>query len=532
MIFVRGNWFFILLVLVVTVFMCKPYLYAVQQDNYRASEVMKARKLRAALAIDLLCAAVFAAIYVGVYFVQSRAFWGFLIVTFFFVAEIALYFVEEMPDKKKPFKFTRRAVRTYAAEVLTVTAAFTAALAHLNYVAEGSYWRYVLFFFLPLTFPMIFIAVLCIVNVFERANNRRYERMTRKTLNSFDGLIKIGITGSYGKTSVKNFLAEMLSKKYRVLATPESYNTPMGIAKTVSKLDASYGVFIAEMGARRVGDIKRLMKIVRPEIGVLTGINEQHIATFKSFDNIKREKLRVITMLSGEGFAAAADSIKPIVEEYQEKYLIRTPVYAGFDETDEVYASDVGVAENGSVFNLHFGDKTYVAATRLLGEHNIQNLLLAAATAYYLGVSPENIVAAISSIEAVPHRLHLTVANGIKIIDDTFNSNPDGARCALEVLSLFAGRKVVVTPGLVELGGREREENRKLGTELASVADMVILIGEARTEPVKRGLLDAGFAGKTAVYSSLSEAQAAFKDVLHLGDVLLLLNDLPDIYDE
>lgn len=531
MILVRGNWFFIVLMLLTYIFMSRPYLYVAQQDNYRVATVFKSKKLRLAFLIDLLTTVVFAAAFVGFSFVHSRAFWGFFVIMFYFIAEIVLYFVEEIPDKKKPMRYTRRVVRAMVLISLICTAVGTAALMHVNYAAEESYWRYVIFFLMPPLFPLQFVAVLSVINAFERLNNFRYERRAKAILLN-PLLCKIGITGSYGKTSVKNYLAEMLSAKFRVLATPESYNTPMGIALTAAKLNDSHDVFIAEMGARRSGDIKKLMKIVNPQIGVLTGVNEQHIGTFKTFDNIKKEKLRVVTMLKGESEGFASDSTREFFEEYQENNLIRMPVFAGFDPYDDVYAGEIGATETGSVFNLYFRGVPYVAHTKLLGTHNVQNLTLAASVAFSLGITPEQITAKIAGIEPVPHRLHLISGNGIKIIDDTFNGNPDGARCALEVLSLFSGRKVVVTPGLVELGDREREENRRLGNELAKVASLVVLIGEARTEPISKGLSEAGYCGKTVTFSSLAEAQAAFKDMLHIGDVLLLLNDLPDIYSE
>lgn len=480
--------------------------------------------------MDLLCVGIFAGIYIGLSFLQSRIFWGFLDAMFFFIAEITLYFAEEMPEKKKPMRYTKRAVRALVALVTVNSTLIMLTLFHLNAVVSDAYFRYSSIFAFPIFYPLTFAITMAVVNVFERMNNRRYERRTKKILAEYPHLIKIGITGSYGKTSVKNYLAHILGGEYKVLASPESYNTPMGIAKTVSALDGSYDVLIAEMGARRVGDIKKLMKIVSPEIGVLTGINDQHLETFGSMENLVREKTRVINMLPDTGAGFATDGVKKIF--FTSKKQTKTPYFAGFDEEDGVYASDIAVTNDGSVFNLHFGEDVYATKTTLLGVHNVENLVLASAVAYYLGVPPAVIVTRISTVVAVPHRLQLIRGNGIRIIDDTFNSNPNGARCALDVLSGFEGRRIVVTPGLVELGKREREENRELGRYTAERADVVVLIGGQRAEDVARGLRDEDFRGEIYRYETLEDAKNDFGIILRPRDNLLLLNDLPDVYEE
>ncbi|MCQ2603120.1 MAG: UDP-N-acetylmuramoyl-tripeptide--D-alanyl-D-alanine ligase, partial [Clostridia bacterium] len=434
--------------------------------------------MRLAYLLDIVTSAIFGGIYVGCYFLQSSAFWGFLAVTFFFISEIVLYFMEEIPDKKKPMRYTKRLVRGYVAVVIVVSSVFTVLLTRINFLIAGSYWRYSIFFGYTITFPLLFIVVMFVVNIFEKLNNYRYERRTKNTLYS-SSVKKIAITGSFGKTSVKNCLNIILSTKYRVLATPESYNTPMGIAKTVNTLDGSYDIFLAEMGARRKGDIKKLMKIINPDITVLTGINEQHLKTFKTFENIKAEKLKAVTMLRPDGFSVVSDKIKDYVEEIENKKNVRySIIYSGISPECDVYANEIGLTDYGCVFNLYFDGVPYVAKTKLLGKHNVENIALASAVAYEIGLTPDEIVAGIAKIQPVEHRLHLIHSDGIKIIDDTFNSNPDGARIALETLSLFDGRKIVVTPGLVELGSRESEENRILGEEIAIYCDIAILIGK------------------------------------------------------
>ncbi len=526
MTFLRGDWFYILLVALDAFFMSRPYLYAIQQDNYRISEIFKSRRLRFVFLFDVIAVVLFMGIYFACYFLGSRAFWGFLSVLFFFISEFAMYFMEDLPTRKKPLRYTKRAVRCMIFVTLFATAVCTVAFGVLNAALENSYIRYVVLFLYPLAYPLLFMMGASVINAFERLNNKRYMRRTARRLDRAD-LLKIAITGSYGKTSVKNFLNAMLSKKFNVLATPESYNTPMGISKTVNELDETTDIFIAEMGARRVGDIRTLMKMVRPKLSVLTGINNQHLETFKTKENIVKEKLRVLDV---EG-AIVNSSLKTTIEQANLKRKPRI-IYAGFDESADISAKNLSVCEVGSAFDLIIGDKQYPAFTRLIGKNNIEDVLLAAAMAFTVGVEPLLIVQAIEELEPVPHRMELIVGNGIKIIDDSFNSNPDGAERALETLEMFEARKVVLTPGLVELGNEEREENYRLGRKIGEVADLVLLVGVKRTDIIRRGLQDSGYGGEIHIYDKLSSAEEDFKNRLHLGDVLLILNDLPDIYDE
>lgn len=527
----RGDWFYVLMVALDAFFMTRPYLYVIQQDNYRVGEIFKSRRLAFAYIFDICAVSVFMAIWFAFYFFSSRAFWGFATVLFFFIAEFAMYFMEDLPKRKKPLKYTKRAVRCLLFVTAFSTAAVICAFAAATANMTQNYLRYLVLFCFPLTFPVLFLAGSSIINVFERLNNARYVRRAAKQLAARKDLVKVAITGSCGKTSVKNFLHAMLATKYNVLSTPASYNTPMGISKTVRSLDATYDVFIAEFGARRMGDIRKLMKMVNPSYTILTGINSQHLETFGSEENIAREKCRILDV-GAAGICVVNSKLRAKAENALAKLKQRpVVVYAGVDE-GECLAKDVAMSEAGTSFTLTFGEGEFPITTALIGRHNIENIAMAAAMAHALGVEIPLILAAIEDIEPVPHRMQLIQGNGMLIIDDSFNSNPDGARSALDTLAMFARRKVVLTPGLVELGGREREENYALGQKIAEVADLVLLVGATRTDPIRRGLLDGGFGGEIHIYDSLAGAEGDFQNRLRSGDALLILNDLPDIYDD
>ena len=520
----KGDWVLIFLVTVMSAVISKPYMYVIQQDNYRLKELLYSKRIKSSYVTDVFTSALFSGIFVWVCISEADHVWCFLILTFSLLTECLLYFTLD-GAQKKPLRYTPRAIRATIFVVMVVMGAVLTI-----HFAPAEFWgaypklRYLVYSTFPIFYPLIFVIALSAINVFERLNNWRYELKTKKILQSSNA-VKIAITGSFGKTSVKNYLNELLSIKYNVLATPASFNTPMGISKTVKGLDVSHQVFIAEMGARRVNDIKRLMKIISPDIGILTGLNAQHIQTFKTEQNIVHEKLHVVDMLKKDGFCvinSAVSKNKNATINSQAEV-----VFAGLD--GEVFVSDVRPFVHGTSFCLHFQDRTYNAFTGLLGTHNVENLALASAVAYRLGVPEDLIVDKIASICPVEHRLQLIESGGIKIIDDTFNSNPDGARLALETLESFEGRKVVVTPGLVELGEVEIHENKILGANVARVADVAVLIGK-RAKYIEEGM--EGFNGKVLHFDSLKQAQKSFKDFLSTGDVVLLLNDLPDIYED
>ena len=351
------------------------------------------------------------------------------------------------------------------------------------------------------------------------------------------GLQVVGITGSFGKTSTKFITSTVLEEAFVVQNTPSSYNTPMGLSKVINnELDEKDEIFLAELGAKEPGEIAEVAELVQPSIGIITAIGPTHMHLFKTIENIQKTKYELIEALADDDIAIFNydnDYVKPLADKTKK----RTIRYGMEDmEKLDVYAKDIAVHERGSSFTLGFKDKgEVVAETKLLGKHNISNLLAAASVGYVLGMEPELVARGIGKVEPVEHRLNIVDGGtGIIVIDDAFNSNPVGARAALDVLSQFEkGKKIIVTPGMVELGDMEEEENYKLGKEIGKVCDVAILVGKKRTAPIQKGLMDAGFsADKMIVTKNLDEATASLGHVAVVGDVVLFENDLPDSYDE
>ncbi|EFI41516.1 UDP-N-acetylmuramoyl-tripeptide--D-alanyl-D-alanine ligase [Peptoniphilus sp. oral taxon 386] len=347
----------------------------------------------------------------------------------------------------------------------------------------------------------------------------------------------LGITGSFGKTSVKFISNTILSEGLRVKNTPSSFNTPMGLSKIINnELENTTEVFIAELGAKKRGEIEEVAALVQPNIGIITAIGPTHMHLFKTIDNIQNTKYELIEMLPENGVAIFNydnDYVKPLADKTE----IKTIRYGIKDvEKLDVYATDISVDEMGSKFILHIRELGEIECeSKLLGVHNISNLLAAASSAYILGLSLEQIANGMKKVEPVEHRLNIVNSNsGVIVIDDAFNSNPIGFRAALDVISEFKdGRKIIITPGMVELGDMEEEENYKIGFEIAKTCDFVILVGKKRTAPIYRGLEDAKYNLENVFrVNSLNEATQVLGHLSAPKDVVLFENDLPDNYSE
>ena len=464
--------------------------------------------------------------------VEAGSFIGFISYFMF----LFLYIKSESAvNAKIPLRKTRRLITlcvTYTILLALSTFLLIILFNYLAYILQNemlAIMRYALICGMPILLPYILYLAFCINQPFETFIKRKYLKRTAQKLDNAN-LIKIGITGSYGKTSVKEILKTILSVKYRVLASPASYNTSMGICLTVNGLDNTHDVLIAEMGARNVGDIKVLADLVKPKYAILTGVNNQHLESFKSYENILKAKNELFESLPSDGvgfFSADNEGAKILYEKCdKEKY------FAGISGGD-VCAENLKINENGTDFTLKIqGEKPINCTTGLLGKHSISNICLAVSLAHKLGLTPKEIALGINRIQTVNHRLELVPNNkGIVLIDDSYNSNEDGIKSAMEVLDTFKGRKIVLTPGLVELGKRENIANFEFGKTLAKHADMVIVIGKHNAEMIIQGLLDGGMNRENVMFAkTLNKGNVLLNGILKKGDVVLFENDLPDNY--
>lgn len=386
---------------------------------------------------------------------------------------------------------------------------------------------------LAIYMPYLFIFPLALItSPIEELIKKKYENEARQILEEDKRLIRIGITGSYGKTSTKNIVYDIISENKLTLITPASYNTPMGITRTIREmLKPIHEVFVCEMGADKVGDITYLMDMVRPQFGVVTSIGPQHLNTFHSMDNIIYEKMQEIEMLPRKGVGFIN-----LDNEYIANYKIRNNVKivsVGIEnENADLVAKKVKYSKNGSSFSVKIGRKNYNFTTSLLGKHNITNILIGIGIAMELGIDIEDIVKNVKKINQVEHRLEVKKINGFTFIDDAFNSNPVGSKMALDVLSMMDKQRVIVTPGMIDLGEKEDEINREFGAYMKGRADKVILVGEKQTRMIMEGLIESGFNKEDITVTE--NVRQAFDQVYRnftAKDTILLENDLPDAFN-
>jgi UDP-N-acetylmuramoyl-tripeptide--D-alanyl-D-alanine ligase len=381
--------------------------------------------------------------------------------------------------------------------------------------------------------------VLCAANLalapVQRRINGRFEAAARARLAAVAPEV-IAITGSYGKTTTKVCVGAVLSQAMETLITPASFNSQLGVVRTINEhLEDRHRAFVVEMGMYRAGDIAQLCELVHPRIGVLTAIGPMHLERMGTIEAIAQAKGELARALPPDG-RLIANADDPRVAAIAAATDVDTILY-GVDSPDAlVRAEAIEIADGQTRFTLVIGERRVPARAGLLGSHNVSNLLAAAGVGHALGMSPEQIARGLARVVAPEHRLQ-PIPNpraGIVVIDDAYNANPAGAAAALEVLHDHpAQRRILVTPGMVELGDEEAALNVRFGRQAARVCDHVILVGPVRTRPIAAGLRAEGFdPAQITVVADITAATEALRGLTRSGDVILFENDLPDMYAE
>lgn len=367
----------------------------------------------------------------------------------------------------------------------------------------------------------------------EKIINNRYIADARRILASMPRLKIIGITGSYGKTSTKHYLHRILSEKYDTMMTPGSFNTTLGVVRTVREYLKPYNeVFIVEMGAKQPGDVREIAELVHPQVGIVTAVGPQHLESFKTIECVQTTKFELVDALPPDGLAIVNNDFEYIANRWVDN--VRTQRYGVKATGADWSVTSIDYTPSGSSFTLSSPEgRELNFTTRLVGECNISNLAAAIICAIHLEVPEDKIRYAVDRIEQVEHRLNLKrTAGGVNIIDDAYNSNPIGSAMALDVLSrLKTGRRIVVTPGMIELGDRQEELNREFGKKIAAAADVAIIVNEYNREAIRDGALEGGMdAADVKCVDSFAEAQRLLATMLSRGDTVLYENDLPDTF--
>ncbi len=436
-----------------------------------------------------------------------------------------IYILLDMAKKptveKKPLVVTDRVKRLFVTECVISGVIVLAGLFVPRWIAP------ILLFLAAFIAPITVMAANLINAPIEKSIRKSFVDKAVKKLEGMHDLKVIGITGSYGKTSVKNYVTALLSEKYATLMTPHSYNTTLGVVRTVNEqLSPMHEVFVVEMGARNIGDIKEICDLVKPESGIVTSVGPQHLETFKSQENITKTKYELLDSVAGGKKFVNYDNEIIRGQERQEN----TITYGTTSDCD-YWAKDIKSTPSGSEFTLVTPSCEARLKTKLLGLHNVINLTGSCAVAMEYGVDIDSIKIAMRRIDSVEHRLEIKKQPDCTIIDDAYNSNPEGAKSALETLRGFEGCRIVITPGMVELGAKEEEENEKLGAICAECADYAIFVGEKQCPTLKRGADSVRPDDERIMCAKdIYEAFSLMRSIDAENKIVLLENDLPDNY--
>lgn len=439
---------------------------------------------------------------------------------------------EEKEQNKLPLKFTKRVKRLFVTIYLLylIPIVLMAIFFKENWVPV---YYLIIGLLVYLNHYMILIAN--IVNrPIEKSINAGFKRKAMRKLKEMN-LKVVGITGSYGKTSSKNILSDILNMKYNALPTPKNFNTPLGLIITINNhLDKFNDVFIAEMGAFKRGEVQELCDLVHPQYGILTKIGTAHLESFGSQENIQKGKFELIESLPQDGIGVL-NADDPLQVSYKLKNTCKI-VWIGIENEDaSVRAVNIKLNYDGTSFDVVFkGDKKkYPFNTKLLGQANIYNILAGIALGKEFGMTIEQLQSGVKKVKPVEHRLEMKKMGTINIIDDAYNSNPVGAKMALDTLALMPGKKIVVTPGMIEMGSVQDELNTTFGEQIAAVADAVILVGKKQTEPIYKGLMNKKYKKENIhVLNDVKEAFPLMQQLQEKDTYVLLENDLPDIFNE
>ncbi len=484
--------------------------------------------------------------------------WKYTLVLFPMLAGAACFVAamsERDPRKtaKKPLAMTARAKRIYAGSLLFITVLGVASTpadvlltdplaiaikrgVPLPFAVLKAPWWLVWIAAVQLV-PLALIAANLLLAPFESFVQRRYWREAREKLDRLKPTV-IGITGSYGKTSVKHILGHVLETAGPTLITPGSINTAMGIARVVrERLHPHHHYFVVEMGAYGIGSIARLCALTPPDLGIITAIGKAHYERFKSLDAVAQAKFELAEAVSANGgtIIVAADALefaRPRQFVEQHRGMVVT---VGADAAASLVIRALRQETDGIVAEIAWRGGDYELRAPLFGLHQGPNLALAFAAACSLGLAPEDVVASLRSTPQIAHRLEVKrQGDGAIVIDDAYNSNPVGFASALALLDRLrppGGRRILVTPGMAELGSEHTAEHARIGRLAAEHVDVLVAVAPHRVAPLVAAFAAAAPEREIVTCPTFGEARDWLDRHLGSDDVVLIENDLPDLLE-
>jgi len=505
------------------------YLHLFQQEEYDSVRFL--RWLVRNMTIDRRLSILLAGTGVAQFFAPAKEVpqWAFLVLAGLACLGIAALERDPRKSAKKRLAMTARATRIYV--IALVLIAIAAALAAI--VSQQA-----LIWLIPVQLvPLALVAANLLLAPFETRTQRRYWNEAHEKLRLIGPMV-IAVTGSYGKTSVKHILGHILETAAPTMITPGSVNTAMGIARVIrERLQPHHRYLVVEMGAYGPGSIRRLCALTPPKMGIVTAIGMAHYERFKSLETVAEAKFELAEAVAAQGgtVIAAADTLAfAAPRRFVEAHPGMT-VTVGDEPNSAIQITELRQAADGIALTVTWAGSRYELRAPLYGLHQGRNMALAFAAACNLGVAPEDVVASLKTTPQIAHRLEVKrQGGGTVLIDDAYNSNPVGFASALGLLDVLrqpGGRRILVTPGMVELGAAHDEEHRRIGALAASHVDVLVAVAPHRVAPLAEAFAAAAPQAEIVSCSGFAEAQDWMARNLGAADVVLLENDLPDLLE-
>ncbi|MDR3214873.1 MAG: UDP-N-acetylmuramoyl-tripeptide--D-alanyl-D-alanine ligase [Bacilli bacterium] len=503
-------------------------IHMFQQNRYEITRFYQWQKSNVTKTYPLAIMISWLLIIISLFIIPHREIQIFIMLT------ILVIFTINMANKNKYKTYIKPLVYTNRVKRQLFTYGIISVLFLIGeYFLVGNYFKiFIVLLALFHLYQMHLISLVSLINnPLETIFKNRFLRQAKTKLNNIPSLSKIGITGSYGKTSSKNIIYEILSKKYYCLVTPASYNTPQGISITINNnLQPIHDIFICEMGADKVGDISELFHFVEPQIGIVTSIGEQHLGTFKTQENIINEKMKMVELMNEDGLVIL-NKDEPYISNYPIKSRAKQ-IWYGIENEADYQALNINYSKDGSNFDVLINDELVHFETRLLGIHNIYNILAGIAIGLHYHISIKELIIAIKQLEYTPHRLEVKKQKDYTIIDNAFNSNPVSSKKTLDVLAKMPGLRICITPGLIDLGTKQDYYNKEFGLYFKDRCDRIILVGRNQTKAIYEGLVESGYNMKYVyIVNRIFDAFNTLERIKQPDCYVLLENDLPDAFN-
>lgn len=500
------------------------YLRYFQQEGYEAGRFLRWANVRSLTDPAFWIAVASAFLYFGD---------TLLALVLFTVGAVVLALVQ--PDARRsgkiPLRLTWRARRILT--VATVLATVAWVLLTRAYLPAGLRAPLIASSVVFAGMPLLLIAANAVLAPYERRVQRRYYAQAVRQLARVRPFV-VGITGSYGKSSAKAMLAHILQFHAPTLAATGSINTVMGVTRHIREgLVPGHRFMVVEMGAYAVGSIRRLCDLTPPSAGLITAVGDMHLERFGSTEAIMRAKGELARAVAPGGWLVVNADSPNALRIARETTHCRVRLYGErAPEALDTRIEGIRFTRQGTQFVLRTNEGTYACMTPLLGRPIILNLAGAFTLAVAVGVDPEVAIASFRTLTPVANRLEVVEEAGVTWIRDAYNSNQFGFRAALEVAAeLPAARRILVTPGVIELGPEQASVNRALSREAAGVCDRTIVVSGTNRAAFVDGHRDAGREDRLIAVANRTDAFRWLRENLVEGDTVVLENDLPDLYE-